>query len=333
MYKTKLAIIGCGIITKDAHLPALKRLTERMEVTAVCNRSASKAEEVAEELGLDHSAVWTDWKKMIGEQKEIDAVLIALPITMNYEVSRACCEAGLSVLCEKPAAMSAEEADRTTSFSSQSGVTYMTAENFHFEPRFVKAAELVRSGAIGKVHSMSWNVLSWMDVDNKYNKTAWRAQNEYPGGYVLDGGVHFFHAMQMIAGPAESVFAHTASVDERLGTMDTALSLIKHRSGCVSSLNMGWRSASDNGALRIFGEKGSLIVDQETIRELKPDGSETLHPVEQESSFYLQWCAFLDALEGKKERMIPEKMPAHDVKVILAMIESEKSGKAVIIES
>ncbi|MBB6480922.1 Gfo/Idh/MocA family protein [Spirochaeta isovalerica] len=333
MNKIKLAIIGCGIITKEAHLPALKRLTDRMEVAAVCNRTASKAEDIAEELGLDHSAVWTDWKKMISELKDLDAVLIALPITMNYEVSRACCQAGLAVLCEKPAAMTAREAEETATFSTQFGVTYMTAENFHYDRGFLKAAELVKAGKIGNVHSMSWNVLSWMEVDNKYNKTEWRAHNEYPGGYVLDGGVHFVHALQMIGGPVESVFAHTASVDGRLGTMDTAMSLIRHKSGCVSSLNMGWRSASDDGALRIFGDKGSLIMGRGNVKELKPDGTEELHTFEEESSFYLQWSAFLDALEGKKEGLIPERMPADDVKTVLAMIESEKNGMAVTINS
>jgi len=333
MNRIKIAIIGCGIITREAHLPAIKRLKERVEVIAVCNRSEAKAVEVVKELNLDVSAVWTDWKKMIGELKELEAVLIALPITMNYEVSRACCEAGLSVLCEKPAAMTGKEAEETTEFSSRYDVTYMTAENFHYKPLYVKAAEVVRSGTIGKVHSATWNVHSWMEVDNKYNKTEWRAHNEYPGGYVLDGGVHFVHALQMINGPVESVFAHTASIDDRLGTMDMAMSLIKHQSGCVSSLNMGWRSVSEDGALRIFGDKGSLVVNQEKIRELKPDGTEVLHSFEDESSFYHQWTAFLDALVGKKEAMIPEKMPALDVKVILAMVESGKTGQRVTIKS
>lgn len=331
MNRTKLAVIGCGIITKEAHVPALKRLTDRLEVVAVCNRSASKAEEVARELHLDRSAVWTDWKKMIAENREIDAVLIALPITMNYQVSKACCEAGLAVLCEKPAAMTVEEAAETAVFPEKYSVTYMTGENFHFEPKFRKAAELANSGKIGKVHSTTWNVLSWMDENNKYNRTDWRAHNEYPGGYVLDGGVHFVHALQMIAGPVESVFAHTASVDGRLGTMDTALSLIRHKSGAVSSLNMGWRSASDDGSLRIFGDRGSLIVENDRIREISPDGTEIIHNYEKEHSFYIQWSEFLDKLEGKRENPIPPQMPVDDVMTILAMIESGRTGKEITL--
>ena len=329
MNKIKLGIIGCGIITKEAHLPAMKRLTEQMEVIAVCNRSKPKAVEIARELDLATNAVWTDWKKMIETVNDLDAVLIALPITLNYEVSRACCEAGLSVLCEKPAAATKEDAEASSELSSRYNVTYMTAENFHYEPRFCKAAELVNAGTIGKVHSIQWNVLQWMDVNNKFNKTPWRTHNEYPGGYVFDGGVHFVHVVQMIAGPIESIFAHTASIEDKLGTMDTAMSLIKHKNGAVTSLNMGWRHLSDEGALRIFGDKGSLVVKDENIMELKPDGSERIHSFEKEHSFYLQWKAFLDALEGNKKNIIPVRMPADDIKTVLAMIESEKSGKSV----
>jgi len=329
MNKIKIAIIGCGIITKDAHLPALKRLGDRMEVIAVCNRSENKAINIAGELKLPQSAVWTDWKKMISELKELDAVLVALPITMNFPVSRECCEAGLSVICEKPAGMNNSEAIESGKLSSKYGVTYMTAENFHYEPRFNKAAELVQAGAIGNLHSTSWNIFDFMDKHNKYNKTQWRAHNEYDGGYVLDGGVHFVHGLQMIAGPVKSVYAHTASIDKDLGTMDTALSLLEHENNVISSINMGWRSASSDEYLKVYGDKGSLIIKDDVIIQLTETDETVEHKFEKEDSFYLQWCAFLDSLEQKKPLSMPAEMPVDDVKIIMAVIESGKTGKKV----
>lgn len=332
MNRKKIAIIGCGIITEEAHLPALIRLQDRLEITAVCNRTRAKAENIAEKLNLPEEAVWTDWEKMIGKVKDLDAVLIALPITMNHPVSKACCKAGLSVICEKPAGMTIIEAEDTAGFSKDFGVTYMTAENFQYEPRFMKAAEMIQSGMIGNLHSIIWNVLSFMDKNNKYNKTQWRAHNEYPGGYVLDGGVHFVHALQMIAGPVKSVFAHTASVEKDLGTMDMALTLLEHNNGVYSSLNMGWRSANDDGNLRLFGEKGTLIVKDDMIIELNENDEKKEHHFEKEDSFYLQWCDFLGALESGKPPLMPIGAPARDVKVIMAVVESGESGKKVNIQ-
>ena len=77
MNRTKLAIIGCGIITEEAHLPALKRLQDRIEIKAVCNRTRSKAENIAGKLGLSGETVWTDWEQMIKEAEdfqEIDSI-------------------------------------------------------------------------------------------------------------------------------------------------------------------------------------------------------------------------------------------------------------------
>ncbi|MBI9099890.1 MAG: Gfo/Idh/MocA family oxidoreductase [Spirochaetaceae bacterium] len=329
MTKIKIAIIGCGIITEEAHLPALLRLSERIEIKAVCNRTKPKAVNIAEKLSLPEEAVWTDWKKMIGRVVGLDAVLIALPITMNHPVSRACCKAGLSVLCEKPAGMNNEEAEETSRFSAEYGVTYMTGENFHFEPRFRKAAELVKEGIIGKLHSTSWNLLSFMDKNNKYNKTQWRADNKYPGGYVLDGGVHFVHALQMIAGPVDSVFSHTASIDKDLGTMDSALSLMKHCNGVISSLNLGWRAVNDDSNLKLYGDKGTLIIKDDLILEMTPGGKINKHSFERENSFYLQWSAFLDSLEEGRPPALPHQMPVNDVKIIMAIIESGQTGKKI----
>ncbi len=331
MNRIKIAIIGCGIITEEAHLPALKRLSDRLEVKAVCNRTRAKAEKIGKMLDLRPEAIWTEWKEMIKELKDLDAVLIALPITMNHPVSKACCEAGLSVICEKPAGMSNKEAEDTVNFSSRYDVTFMTAENYHFEPRFNKAAELINSGRIGKLHSISWNLLNFMDKDNKFNKTQWRAHNEYPGGYVLDGGVHFVHVLQMIAGPVTAVYARTASIEKDLGTMDLAFSLVEHKDDVVSSLNMGWRSANDDNFLKLYGEKASLIVKEDNIVEIDPQGKEKIHEFEKESSFYLQWCDFLSVLEKEKTPSLPSQMPADDVKVIMAMVESGKTGERILI--
>ena len=332
MIKTKIAIIGCGIITKEAHLPAMKRLLDRIEIIGVCNRTESKALDVAGELGLSEKSVWSDWKLMIKELKDLDAVLIALPIAMNHPVSKACCEAGLSVICEKPAGMNNREAVETGSFSSRYNVTYLTAENFQYEPRFNKASELVKNGTIGNLHSTSWNLLSFLDANNKFNKTQWRAHNEYDGGYVLDGGVHFVHALQMIAGPVKSVFAHTASIEKDLGTMDSALTLLEHNNSVISSLNMGWRSANDDNSLRLFGDRGTLIVKEDEIVELDENNKSKKHLFEKEDSFYLQWCDFLNAVENKKPPLMPIGSPARDVKVIMAVVESGRIGKKVHIE-
>ena len=90
-------------------------------------------------------------------------------------------------------------------------------------------------GEIGKVNLIQWNVLNYMAMSNKYAKTTWRTEHVFPGGYVLDGGVHFVHVLQMMAGPVASVKAECRTIDPRLGKVDTAFALLTHSSGTLSS--------------------------------------------------------------------------------------------------
>jgi len=309
----------------------IKRLTDKLEVIAVCNRSEAKAEDIANELGLSVHSVWTDWQEMIKEVKDLDAVLIALPIPLNYPVSKACCEAGLSVLCEKPAGMNVEEAVETGTFSSKYGVTFMTAENFHYQPKFNRAAELVQQGIIGKLHSISWNGLNFVENDNSYNQTSWRgADFTIPGGYVLDGGVHAVHALQMISGPVKSVFAHVKSIDKNLGSIDSAFTLIEHENSVITSLNIGWKSLNDKGFLRLYGDNGTLVVKDDKIVQLTVSGETIDHRFDNENDFYLQWSDFLGALQNNRSPKLPKQMPIDDVKIIMAILESGETGDRVI---
>ena len=82
--KIKLGIIGTGLAAKNLHLPALQKLKDNFEITAVCNHTEKKAREFSELIGgvkyyLDHKELLKD--------KNVEAVDITLPIDLNYKVT------------------------------------------------------------------------------------------------------------------------------------------------------------------------------------------------------------------------------------------------------
>ena len=168
--------------------------------------------------------------------------------------------------------MTGEEAEKTLQLNRHDGPLFMTAENYQYHPGYLKLAELIEEGLIGRVHSMQWNILQFMPVDNKYNKTQWRSHNSYPGGYVLDGGVHFVHALQQLAGPVVTVYGKVGSINPLLGSADMGFALLTHASGVVSSLNMGWQHKIDEKSLKIFGTHGSLTLKETHILHLTEEG-------------------------------------------------------------
>lgn len=330
MQKIRLGIIGTGIIVEEAHAPALGRLKDRFQVTALCNRTREKAEKLAVELGVDDKNIWQDWQKFLAEAP-VDAVLLALPIQLNYPVSRAAAAAGKHVLCEKPVGQSMEEAHGAIGLAKEFGVTFMVAEDIEFVPQFARAAELVASGEIGKTTLIQWNVFNFMAMSNKYAQTRWRTEHVFPGGYVMDGGVHFVHVMQMLAGPVSSVKAETRAIDPRLGKVDSAFALLTHKSGVLSSLNMSWQTQAPKPTpLLVFGSKASLTVSEDKIL-LTDNESEQAREIafEPEDDYYSQFIEFHDAITGNRPPSVSTESCAHDVEVILAILEAARSGNTV----
>ncbi len=329
--RIRLGILGCGIIAGEAHVPALQRLNDRFEVTALCNRSRPKAEGIARTLGLGEEAIWSDWRELLA-RAPVEAVLVCLPIELNCPVSEAAAAAGKHVLCEKPMGQSLEEVGRAVRFSERYGVSYMVAEDCHYEPVFVRAAELVRQGAVGELTAIAWNAMRFMELSNKYARTAWRIGHVYPGGYLLDGGVHNLHVLQMIAGRVRAVKAEISSHEPGLGQVDTALALLRHEGGALTSLNLGWRAREQGEpVLRIYGTEATLLVEGGGITRLLGEGRSERITVEQEDAFYLELADFHRAVTTGAAPDITPESTAHDVEVALALLEAAGRDTTVLL--
>jgi len=327
--KIRLGIIGCGIIASERHLPALERLRDRYTVTALCNRSEPKARALAGRLGLGNESIWQDWRWML-EQAPVDAVLICLPIELNYEVSRGAAAEGKHVLCEKPMGQNNEEARAAAGLGEKYGVIYMVAENYHYVPSFAKAAHLLAKGAIGRPTVNTWNVLRFMGTADKYNKTPWRPKHVYPGGYVLDGGVHYTHVLQMMSGKVTSVTARARSIEPGLGKPDTAFALLTHENGVLSSLNLSWRARDPKDhRLRICGTEGTVLVDDKSLALIDLEGKESDVPFLEEDSFYLELIDFHRAVALGETPQVSVESAAHDVEVVMAILESAEKEETV----
>jgi len=127
----------------------------------------------------------------------IDAVIITLPITVQPDIVLAALRAGKHVLSEKPVA-----ADVTSGYSliteyqekyAPEGLHWRIAENFECEPAFIKAAEAIQAGRIGKISHWRLRQAGCIEPDNQYYKTPWRTVPDYQGGFVVrhSTGLHF----------------------------------------------------------------------------------------------------------------------------------------------
>ncbi|KAF8478829.1 oxidoreductase family protein [Gautieria morchelliformis] len=273
-----IAILGAGLFPTQAHLPALAQLTSSTCLVAIYShtlKSASTLSEIAKKtLSLaSPPSVYHDQGGKDGDLKallahpDVDAVIVALPITVQPDVIRAAFSYGKHVLSEKPLAPSvANGLELINEYEKQwkGKVLWRVAENLEAEPAYRKVGELVKEGKIGKVTWWKLTAVSRLGKDSQWYKTPWRTVPEYQGGFLLDGGVHSA-AVLRTALPSHpiSLSAYVSLAQEHLAPSDTftAVSLSSDGSQGVFELSSGAPVDSRNeSALKVTGKDGWIDV-------------------------------------------------------------------------
>src|SRR5262249_34386429 len=141
----RVALIGTGKIAVANHLPGIK-FARDAEVTALCDPNPDALAEASRVSGVTRT--WTDPFALLKEAP-VDAVIIATPNRFHHDIAIAAPASGRHVLCEKPLAMTVDEADAMLAAVERAGVRHMTAFTYRFVPAMRYLRHLVNSGAIG----------------------------------------------------------------------------------------------------------------------------------------------------------------------------------------
>jgi D-xylose 1-dehydrogenase (NADP+, D-xylono-1,5-lactone-forming) len=208
------------------------RQARRAEFVAVASHDGDRASRVAGELGL--GASFGSYEELLAAE-EVDAVYVALPVSMHTEWTVRSLAAGKHVLCEKPFATGAEDAARCFDAAASAGKLCAEGLMYRHHPQTLLARKLVADGAIGRLEYVRAALSVSVDPGDI------RRSVELGGGALLDLGCYCVSAARLFAGQPELVFAEqvrdgTAGVDLRfvatmrmrddvLAQFDTALDL------------------------------------------------------------------------------------------------------------
>jgi predicted dehydrogenase len=168
------------------------RKSPLLEMRAIASRSQEKAREAAAELGITKAC--GSYEELLAD-REIEAVYIPLPHHLHAEWVKKAADAGKHVLCEKPFAMDAREADEAIGHAERKGVLVMEAFMYRFHPQWQRAWELVRAGEIGEVHTVHTD-FSYMLQDPKNICNILGAG----GGGILDIGCYAVSCARFLIG-------------------------------------------------------------------------------------------------------------------------------------
>lgn len=325
MRRVQLGIIGCGIAARELHLPALRKLTKKFRIAAVCNHTEPKAKSFSRLTGgVPYTLNYRDLLAMT----EVEAVDIALPIDLNCRVVLDSLKAGKHVIVEKPIAAQLPEARAMVGFQRRFPNVMMVAENYRYRSIFRKAQEAIQRGVIGRVYGCLWNAFSLMTVDNKYAQTRWRRHHTYPGGFITDAGVHNIAALRMLFGELSVTGAFAGSVNPKIGTIDYLSMQYTCRGGVRGVLNLFF-SANGIGenTLTIFGSTGSLVLTGGKLMVKRQGGKDRLIPVQDDSGFEAEFEDFHKAIITDASVVSTLTEGYRDFKTILDALRIARKGE------
>ncbi len=190
----KAAIVGTGFIG-PAHLEALRRIPN-VEVVALVEVNQELADEKAKQLGIPRAYVFADMLK----QDDIDVVHICTPNFLHYSQAKAVLEAEKHVVCEKPLAISLEEAEDLVKIAKTTGLVNAVHFNLRYYPMVRQMKVMREKGELGEVYSIMGSYLQdWLFLQTDYN---WRLEPDKSGDSraIADIGSHLLDITEYVTG-------------------------------------------------------------------------------------------------------------------------------------
>lgn len=294
MDKIRIGLLGAGIFAQKQHVPALLRLADRFEIAAICARSQTSTDALNALLPRP-SRVYHDLHAFIADPT-LDAVDVLLPIPMLAESIALALSAGKHVISEKPIASTTSEAHALIKqWLTLPQQVWMVAENYRYGEGIRKARAVVEEGGIGNPRMAHWAVYSYV-ANSPYIKTEWRADPQFTGGFILDGGIHHLAGWRSVLGNPLQVASKTINNGlHREGIPDTLVATFLFEDGLVGTHAVTYKVGTHQPQpLTIVGELGELYVMRDTLKQVTAIGIETF---EGENGIKQELEAFADAIQ------------------------------------
>jgi predicted dehydrogenase len=223
--KVKWGILGAAGIALRKVIPGMQA-GEWSEVVAIASRDKAKADEAACSLGIPKA--YGSYEELLADA-EVEAIYNPLPNHLHVPWSIRAAEAGKHVLCEKPLSVTVAQAEQLLAVRNRTGVKMGEAFMVRTHPQWLRTREIVRSGAIGELRSITC-VFSYFNRDPKNV----RHRVEWGGGGLLDIGCYPITTSRWMYGEEPVRVAGALERDPEFGTDRLSSAILEFPSGhCI----------------------------------------------------------------------------------------------------
>jgi predicted dehydrogenase len=251
MSSLRWGILSTADIAMGKVIPAIQRAA-RCEVVAIASRTAARAEAAAAELGIPKS--YGSYQALLAAA-DIDAVYIPLPNDAHAEWTIRAAEAGKHVLCEKPLALNAAQAEEMAQACAAAGVKLAEAFMYRLHPTWVEAVRLVRAGVIGRLQAVQ-SFFSYYNGD----PTNIRNRAERGGGAIMDIGCYCINLSRMLFEAEPTRLESMVRRDPEMGIDIVASAVLEFPGGGHSTFTCSIR-AEPYQRVHLFGTTGRIEIE------------------------------------------------------------------------
>lgn len=245
----RLGLIGCGNVTENRHLPALKSLSDP-QVVAVADVDLERLNRVADKFRIEKR--YADFRALLSEP-DVAAVAICAPTQFHVEMAIAALDAGKHLLIEKPLALSLDEVDSLIKRAAQSPCKVMVGYNLRWHRLVRQAREMIQQGTLGPLEL----AVATFTAGTRYrrNISEWKKRRGLGGGVLMEFATHYFDLWHFLLDTeVEEVFATSRSEqwDDVTGTVTARLA------NGVLATSFFSEFTSERNELHVYGQAGSL---------------------------------------------------------------------------
>jgi len=338
--KLKVGIIGTGMAFERLHYPAYMELKDRYEITALSDPDMEKAGEWAKRLNIPGENVYNDYREMI-KRPDLDMFDIMVPISENYKVTEEAARAGKPIICEKPLAPDMEQAKAHRELPKKYNIPVMIAENYRYNEEINMIRDMLRTEKVGKpVYFIQNRVMNFPKdmLENKFAAREWRQHPDFPGGIILDTGVHDLAALRHFFGGIDEVHAFGVPQDDEFAPYAVINANLKFKSGVTGQFTFfcaGPEMQRPLIGLRIFCSNGMIYLEERdsgTINVAYNDGRSEKVPYRPQRGFYNELLNFYNAAIGSEPISVTPELEYGDAKTVFDMVRSVREGRPVKVD-
>jgi Predicted dehydrogenases and related proteins len=265
MDKVRIGIIGYGKMGSQHTRAFNDGKIPNAVLTAIADIKPERIE--AAKAACGDKVSYFDSAEALIHSGKVDAIIPTVPHYYHPVYAIEAFNAGLNVLCEKPAGVYVKQVKEMNEVAAKSGKVFGMMFNQRTNPLYQKAHDLVQSGEVGRIIHTNWIITSWFRAESYYSSSDWRATWAGEGGGVLlNQNPHQLDLWQWICGYPSRVKSQLYYGKHRnIEVEDDVYALFEYPNGATGCYITTIADAPGTNRLEISGTQGKLVIENDQI--------------------------------------------------------------------